>query len=99
MGWFRNLFQRNVEFEYVDEYGRKQTKMVPKREFNAFVNKAVADGKATVYKGCVAHILDPGHEARAENWIVGKHVTTEAYEQFKDRKGNLYVVIVYEKGE
>jgi hypothetical protein len=99
MGWFTDLFQRNVEIEYVDEHGLKQTKMVSKRQFDALINKAVAEGKATVHKGCVAHILDPMHGARTENWMVGEQVTTEAYEKFKDRKGNLYFVVVYEKGE
>jgi hypothetical protein len=49
---------------------------------------------------CVVHILDPKSDgAWTENWIVGEQVTREDYEKFKDREGNLYVVIWYEAGK
>lgn len=99
MGWFGNLFQKTVEIEFVDEQGRKQTKRVSQRDFDALMTKAVAEGKATVHDGCTAHILDPMHGVQIQNWIVGDRITREAYEKFKDGKGNVYVLAVYEKGE
>src|SRR6266487_1599981 len=99
MDWFSKLFQQTVEIEFVDEHGRKQTKRVAKRQLDALMNKAVAEGKATVQDACVAHILDPKHGLRTENWIIGEQVTPESYEKFKDAKGNIYVAIAYEKGE
>jgi hypothetical protein len=63
------------------------------------MNKAVAEGKATVHDGCVAHILDAMHGERTENWIVGEDVPRETYDQLKDSNGDLYVIVYYQNGE
>ena len=100
MGWLSSLFQGgNMEIEYVDEQGRKQTKRVSKRQFEARMSEAVADGKATVHDACQVHILNPMTGKRVENWIIGQQVNRESYDNFKDRDGNLYAAIHYKKGE
>ena len=63
------------------------------------MGRAVAEGKAAVLHDCRVHILDAVRGLRTENWIVGEHVTGEAYERFKDKSGNLYAVVAYEDGK
>jgi hypothetical protein len=87
-----------VELEYWDN-GKLVKKRVSKAQFDALMNKAVAEGKATIHDGCVAHILDAIHGERTENWIVGEHVPCETYERHKDSNGDLYVMVYYDKGE
>jgi hypothetical protein len=100
MGWVKNLFGgETVELEYRDSDGELVKKRVPKAQFDALMDKAVAKGKATVHDGCVAHILDAVHGERTENWIVGEHVPGETYDRHKDSNGDLYVMVYYEKGE
>jgi hypothetical protein len=45
MGWFSNLFGETIEIEFRDEDGCLVRRHVPKKEFNALVDKAVAEGK------------------------------------------------------
>ena len=50
-------------------------------------------------EGVTVHILDVMTPERTEIWEIGKDVSKELYEKFKDPKGDLYVSIHYERGE
>ncbi len=63
------------------------------------MERAVTEGKATVHDACRVHILDAVRGLHTENWIVGEHVTGEAYERFKDKSGNLYAIVAYQDGK
>jgi hypothetical protein len=39
------------------------------------------------------------HGIQTRNWIIGESISRESYDRFKDGKGNVYVLAVYEKGE
>jgi hypothetical protein len=95
MGWFSNLFRETIEIEFRDDDGRLVKKRVPKREFDALMNKAVAEGKATLHESCTAHIIDPKGD-RQEEWLIGKDIEPDVYNRFKDDHGHIYIMIHYE---
>jgi hypothetical protein len=49
MAWFSKLFGETIEIEFRDEDGRLVKRRVLKKEFDALMNKAVAEGKASVH--------------------------------------------------
>jgi diphthamide synthase (EF-2-diphthine--ammonia ligase) len=98
MGWLSSLFGETIEIEYRDEQGRLVKKRVSKKQFDEFTEKALAEGKATIYEGCDVHIIDPDGY-RVEKWIVGKDIEQENYDKYKDKNGFIYVMIHYENGE
>ena len=75
MGWFSNLFRRTVELEYRDEHGKQVKKTVSKRQFDALMKNAIAEGKATVRDACLVHILDAQYDSEcSERWIIGEQI-------------------------
>lgn len=53
-----------------------------------------------VLSSCTVHVLDPMQAGpRTETWNIGEHIGRETYEKWKDSKGDLYVLTIYEKGE
>jgi hypothetical protein len=48
---------------------------------------------------CPVHILDPAQPERVETWVIGKDVSVETYDQFKDEIGNLYAIVQYQDGK
>ena len=93
MGWFSKLFDEKMEVEIGGE-----KKWVSKRKFDEIMDKAVADGSATLLPTCTVHVLGPTG-TRTEGWVVGEHVSTEDYQRWKDGPGNIYLIEMYKNGE
>jgi hypothetical protein len=90
-GWF----SKKVEIEIRDENG--SPKKVRVREKN--IDRWIAEGKMQkIGDGCQVHILDPKGN-RTENWIVGRDVDQDVYDQMKDKNGDIHVIVVYRRGE
>jgi len=98
MGWFSSLFDKSIELEFRDELGHLVKKRVSKKQFDALMNKAVAEGKATFHEACDVHILDP-KGSREEQWLIGTDIEKDVYDRFKDNNGHIYAFVVWEKGE
>jgi hypothetical protein len=58
----------------------------------------VAEGAVTIHEVCTAYILDPDGNHTAK-WMIGKHVSRETYDQFKEADGSMYVIVHFEAGE
>ena len=95
MAVFSKFFGERVEIEVLDESGVKRMKRVSKREFGRLEKEGRISKQPTVR----AHISGL-RGMRIEEWVVGAHVTKQAFEQFKDEStGELYVTEVLDKGE
>lgn len=85
---------KKVELTITDEEGKPRTVKVSRKQ----LDKWIAEGKIREFDACPAHIIDPWGN-RTETWEIGKHVTREVYEKFKDAGGNLYVTVTYKAGQ
>ena len=95
MALFNRFFGGRVEIEVMDESGVKKMKKVSKSEFG----RLEKEGKVSKLPTVRAHISGL-RGRRIEEWIIGAHVTKQAFEQFKDEStGELYVREVLEEGE
>ncbi len=97
MGLFSKLFgdRERVEIEIMDISGESRMKKVSKSELGRWEK----EGRISQLPTVRAHISGL-HGMRTETWIVGAHVTKQAFEQFKDKStGDLYVGEVLEKGK
>ena len=95
MGLFSKLFGERVEIEVMDESGVKRMRKVSKTEFGRWEK----EGRMSKLPTIRAHISGL-HGMRIEEWVVGAHITKQAFEQFKDEAtGDLYVGEVLEKGK
>lgn len=68
------------------------------RQWGAYQRGGSSSAQRT-NEACDVHILDAIHGLRIEKWIIGERVKRETHDKFKDGKGNLYMVVAYEKGE
>ena len=53
MSWFSKLFDKKIEVEIGGE-----KRWVSKRKFDATMDKAVAEGRATLLPTCAVHVLE-----------------------------------------
>lgn len=90
MGWFG----KKVEVEIRGSDGKLKKVKIPERQFDQWA----AEGKIRRVD-CQAHILDVVVPYRVETWIVGKDVSQETYDRFKDESGHLYVVAYFRDGK
>jgi hypothetical protein len=87
-------FDKKVEVSVPD--GRDGTRIIRVRQKQ--LDHWIAQGKLRKIEGVTVHILDIGPD-RTEIWEIGKDVSREIYEEYKDENGHLYVSIHYEHGE
>lgn len=88
------LFAKEVELAITDEEGRPREAKVSQKQSD----KLIAGGKIREFAPCTVHIIDPWGN-RTETWEIGKDVTREVFEKFKDTSGNLYATVTYTAGE
>jgi hypothetical protein len=93
-------------FKLMDRSGRKHRIYIDDAHIDEIQARMMQELKGVSTRGkakansCVVHVLDPTETSpRAENWIIDERVPRETYERFKDSRGELHVLIVYEKGE
>ena len=95
MNLFSKFFGERVEIEVMDVSGVKRMKKVSKSEFGRWEK----EGRTSKLPTVRAHISGL-RGMRIEEWVVGAHVTKQAFEQFKDAStGDLYVGEVLEQGK
>ena len=95
MGLFSKFFGERVEIEVMDVKGMKRMKKVSKSEFGRWEK----EGRTSKLPTVRAHISGL-RGMRIEEWVVGAHVTKQAFEQFRDEStGDLYVGEVLEQGK
>jgi hypothetical protein len=95
MGLFKKFFGERVEIEVLDEAGVKKMRKVSKSEFGRWEK----EGRISKLPTVRAHISGL-RGMRIEEWVVGAHVTKQAFEQFRDEStGDLYVGEVLEQGK
>jgi hypothetical protein len=95
MGLFSKFFGERVEIEVMDVSGVKRMKKVSKSEFGRWEK----EGRTSKLPTVRAHISGLRGK-RIEEWVIGAHVTKQAFEQFKDEStGDLYVGEVLEQGK
>jgi hypothetical protein len=68
------------------------------RQWREYLRSAKSSASQTT-ESCRVHILDAIHGLRVETWSVGEQIKRETYDKFKDRNGNIHMVVAYEKGE
>jgi hypothetical protein len=85
-----------VAFEFHDGKGGVIKKDIPKARFD----KLVAQGKIQKTDACVSYYFEPRiREPIIKNLIIGKDISREIYEKFKDAEGNIYIVGIFKEGE
>jgi hypothetical protein len=95
MALFNKFFEERVEIEVMDVSGVKRMRKVSKSEFGRWEK----EGRTSKLPTVRAHISGL-RGMRIEEWVVGAHVTKQAFEQFKDEStGDLYVGEVLEQGQ
>jgi hypothetical protein len=88
-------FGKKVEIEVPDGKGGLKKVKVSQTQFNRWV----AEGRISEVEGFKAHISDPMRGNHTENWVVGRDLPREMYDEFKDENGDVYVMVVYEAGQ
>jgi len=90
------FFGKKIEVEVPDGKGGRRKVRISQKQLDQWIAEGHLSGPKTV---CEVHILDALEGDRTVEWIVGEEVDQDTYERFKDRNGDLFVVVVYRKGE
>jgi len=88
-------FGKKVVLEIPDGKGGVKKVRVSRKQYDQWVAEGAVEGLPVA----VAHIIDPMTPPREERWVVGEEIAEETYNRFKNKDGDIFVMIHYEKGE
>ena len=96
MGLWQSLFGKKVVLHGRDEGGKPFDVTVPEERFDEWKR----EGHLKKVEMVEVHVQDPVRGDYIARWEVGKDISVETVEKFKDpATDSLYAVIVYEAGE
>ena len=86
-------------FKLLDRVGHTHRVYIDYSRMNE-IQERVSRWLSGEFASCAVHVLDPKETSfHSENWNIDEHIGVDTYEEFKDNKGDLYALTVYEMGE